>query len=452
MTNGSVIEDLGDRLVLRRGTREDADAVADFNAKIHRDEPSGTEAWWIAAWTRDLMSGDHPTVQPSDALIVEDTKRNRIASSTLYMTDTWTYGGFEFAVGRPELVGTAPEFRNRGLIRRQFEEMHRWAEERGHELTVVLGIPIYYRQFGYDFALHEGGRSTSIQTLPRWGEKDERTYRLRDATEDDIPFITRLLNQSTRRSLVSPHFREDWVRYMTFGRRERSALRHLTGVLCKADGDGFGEPIGVVMYAMTIEIDEAVILRIEMESPSDWRDASKPLLCEFARLADEASTGHKDPERAIKRVRQDLQPDHPIYAFEDGALGSPPERQYGWYVRVPDLAGFLGKIGPVLERRVDDSLHAGMTGEVRLLSGRHGVVLDFKDGKLVSSVASNEVQRENATAHFPDLTFLQILFGMRSLDEVMGAFPDAGAKEKSGRELISTMFPKATSDMSLTLA
>ncbi len=32
--------------------------------------------------------------------------------------------GFPFGVGRPELVGTLPEYRNRGLVRAQFEEVH----------------------------------------------------------------------------------------------------------------------------------------------------------------------------------------------------------------------------------------------------------------------------------------------------------------------------------------
>ena len=47
------------------------------------------------------------------------------------ISQTWSYAGIEFGVGWPELVATLPEYRQRGLIRTQFEEIHRWSEERG---------------------------------------------------------------------------------------------------------------------------------------------------------------------------------------------------------------------------------------------------------------------------------------------------------------------------------
>jgi hypothetical protein len=77
--------DLGGGLILRRATREDADAVAAFNARIHfspggpfeRREPHRG----IAAGARDLMSGDHPTCDASDFTVVEDTATGAVVSS-----------------------------------------------------------------------------------------------------------------------------------------------------------------------------------------------------------------------------------------------------------------------------------------------------------------------------------------------------------------------------------
>ena len=76
---------------------------------------------------------------------------------------TWTYEGIEFGVGRPELVGTAPEFRNRGLVRAQFDEVHKWSAERGHMVQVITGIPYYYRLFGYEMALDLAGRRVGFE-------------------------------------------------------------------------------------------------------------------------------------------------------------------------------------------------------------------------------------------------------------------------------------------------
>jgi hypothetical protein len=33
------------------------------------------------------------------------------------ISQIWAYEGIPFGVGRPELVGTLPEYRNRGLVR-----------------------------------------------------------------------------------------------------------------------------------------------------------------------------------------------------------------------------------------------------------------------------------------------------------------------------------------------
>ncbi|HRE29529.1 MAG TPA: GNAT family N-acetyltransferase, partial [Anaerolineales bacterium] len=90
-------------------------------------------------------------------LIVEDTTTGQIVSTTCLIPQTWTYAGVPFEVGRPELVGTLPEYRNRGLVRRQFEVVHQWCVERGQLVQAITGIPWYYRQFGYEMTVNLSG-------------------------------------------------------------------------------------------------------------------------------------------------------------------------------------------------------------------------------------------------------------------------------------------------------
>ena len=74
-------KDLGGGLILRRARREDAEAVAAFNARIHHssgDFDQREPHRGIAAGTRDLMSGDHPTCDASDFTVVEDTNRKSV--------------------------------------------------------------------------------------------------------------------------------------------------------------------------------------------------------------------------------------------------------------------------------------------------------------------------------------------------------------------------------------
>jgi hypothetical protein len=51
----------------------------------------------------------------------------------------------------------------------------------------------------------------------------------------------------------------------------------------------------------------------------------------------------------------------------------------------------------------------------------------------------------------PDLTFLQLLFGYRSLAELLEARADCQAQSESGRALVEVLFPKLASDLMPTL-
>ena len=86
----------------------------------------------VAAWTQDLLTRPHPTTGPGDFTLVEDTTSGVIVSTLCTISQTWSYDGVPFGVGRPELVGTHPDYRRRGLIRAQMDLVHRWSVEMGH--------------------------------------------------------------------------------------------------------------------------------------------------------------------------------------------------------------------------------------------------------------------------------------------------------------------------------
>ena len=52
-----------------------------------------------------------------------------------------------------------------------------------------------------------------------------------------------------------------------------------------------------------------------------------------------------------------------------------------------------------------------------------------------------------AMAMFPGLSFLQLLFGFRSLEELEAAFPDCFVRTHEVRALLTALFPKQASDV-----
>ena len=452
ISSATILEHIGDDLVLRTATPDDANQLFDFHEEVFMDEESGTRAWWIAEWAKDLITKPHPTFSPSDCLIVEDTKNNTIASSTLYLTQEWQTDGANFNIGRPEIVGTRKPYRNQGLIRKQFDIMHNWAEKRGHDITVVNGIPHYYRQFGYEMALNDlADRQARLEAFPRWKPDERRPFVLREPTPGDIPFITHILNQSADRSLYNPVFKHDEVRYIVFDRSQRSGTRWTFAILCRNTDDGPAEPIGIIAYALVIAIDQGTITRIEMAQPKHWRLATGALLREFEERARNEGENHPDPERAIKLIKTELQNNHPAYIFDEGTLGPEPNDNYAWYVRVPHLTRFIHKLAPALNRRLDESPHAGLNALITIHLGKHSIGIQCNDGKCEQVTEETGADRRNANASFPNGNFNQIIFGWRTVNDIIRTDADASVKSKADAHLLQTLFPQKPSDLSLTL-
>lgn len=132
---------------------------------------------------------------------------------------------------------------------------------------------------------------------------------------------------------------------------------------------------------------------------------------------------------------------HPLYDVlgrELAHLYDPPD---SWYIRVPDFAAFMRHITPALERRLADSAAAGYTGHLTLDFYRGGICFRFVAGKL-DQIDPWRVPPQNGGAYssFPELVFLQLLFGYRSLAELRHAFPDVTASERS-QLLLDALFP-----------
>ena len=128
-----ILRDLGGGLILRRATPADAEALVTLQTDVFRPPDAQGPDLRLAAWSHDLLSGLHPTFMHEDFTVVEDTNSGALVSSLNLISQRWTYAGIEFGVGRPELVCTHPDYRQRGLIRAQFQEIHGWSAERGEE-------------------------------------------------------------------------------------------------------------------------------------------------------------------------------------------------------------------------------------------------------------------------------------------------------------------------------
>lgn len=442
-THPAILRDLGDGLILRRATLNDSQDLVAFNARIHSEAEDGRPNDYVGAWTRDLVEIPHPTFSVGDFTIVEDTHKGEIVSSMNLISQTWSYSGVEFKVGRPELVGTHPDYRKRGLVRAQFEVIHQWSAERGELLQAITGIPYYYRLFGYEMALNLGGGRAGYKPLvPKLKEGETEPYYLRPATEGDLAFIADLYQQGCWRSLVSCLRDGATWRYELLGRSKDNVNRSDLCVIETPDGETVGflahPPYtwGAMMAATAYELTPGVSWAAVTPSAIRYLQKIYEVL-----LPEE---GEKDEFGAFGFW---LGTEHPVYQVIADKL--PRVRQpYAWYLRVPDLPAFLHIIIPVLEDRLAVSPMSGHSGELKISFYSSGVRLVFEAGQIKNVESWNPTpQGHSGDAAFPDLTFLQLVFGYRSLEELHYAFVDCFAGHDTARALLNSLFPKQPSNV-----
>jgi len=429
----AIISDLGDGLILRRSRRADTARLAEFNATIHA-RGDQQEARWLGSWVRDLMSGKHPTFQPEDFTIVEDSSTGRIVSSLNLISQRWRYDGIEFGVGRPELVGTLPEYRKRGLVRAQFDVIHEWSAQRGELAQAITGIPYFYRQFGYDMALDlDYAPRLPIAQVPELGKGEKEPVVVRPAVESDLGFITQICREGMARYLLSAvRDRELW-RYGLAGKKIKEQFRVIE--------DAGGRRIGFLVHAGQIHHDNISASVYELRPGVSWLKVT-PSVTRYL-----AKTGRGYAAKAKKELhwlRLNLGAEHPAYqaAPLDRARH---ERGWAFYIRVPDLPAFLRRIAPVLEARLAQSIAVGHTGELKLSFYRSGLRLVLKKGRL--SKVEDWRPGDGPSASFPNLIFLQLLFGFRSLEELQHAYADCTVRGNEAKVLLDTLFPKKASQV-----
>ena len=80
------------------------------------------------------------------------------------------------------------------------------------------------------------------------------------------------------------------------------------------------------------------------------------------------------------------------------------------------------------------------------MNGR-SIRLTIERGRVTAFEPWPEAEHLDASASFPDLTFLQLLFGYRSLSELEAAFPDCIARTEEARVLLDALFPAMPSQV-----
>ncbi len=423
--------DLGDNLVLRFAGRDDVEALVEFNTATFDER--------VTQWTRDLASGGHPTVKPEDFTIVEDTRRKAIVSSMCLISQTWAYRQIPFGVARFEVVATDPNYRRRGLIRRQFEIAHAVSAAKGQLLQVITGVDWFYRQFGYEMGPRLwGSRCIELADLNNLIATSDQQVRLRPAQADDHAFIRATYQHAMRDQLLAAvRSPQEWE-YEFSGRARGNTRRREWMMIESTDG----EPLGYVQYLPCLASPSWPIFRvyqIELKSGVSYLNVASSVLRGVWSRAQEMFANGELPCTELRGLELTLERDHPFFKVVPPSVAR-DIRPSPWYIRIADMAAFLRTIRPALEQQLVGTPADTYTGELRLNFFRSGLFLKLERGRIVTIENWKPGEITDGNARLPEAAFLQIVCGWKRFHQLADNFAECWSTHEAS-VLLDCLFP-----------
>ena len=391
-------------------TTGDVERIAAFNAAIHGPE--------LGPMTHNLLLR-HPHMQPLDQVFVEN-EAGEVVSALCLIPWTWSCGGALLPIGEMGIVGTSEAYRRRGLVREQVRYFKRRLATRGCVLSCIQGIPYFYRQFGYQYALPlEGGYRWEFRHIPP-PEASQRRIRL--ATLEDVPALMALYAEAAADLTLHNARSEEVWRYLLACDDPNDAMYHDTWVVEDADGRLAGY-VRAPRYHFDDEyaIDEASQLQIG------------PALELMAHLKAIAQERQQPGIRLLLPANSDL-------VRIALACGAYTYGTYAWQMHIPDTAALLAALAPLLERRLRTSPFAGWSGRFRISFYESGVALYWEAGAL-RSVKPLPRPIGEAEVSIPFAAFPPLVLGDRSAEDLRHTYPDLGA-HGTWRLMLDVLFPK----------
>jgi predicted N-acetyltransferase YhbS len=355
-----------------------------------------------------VVEGDGASIAGT-ALVEQDGRA--VATATL-LDETLVVRDTTLAMGQVELVATNAEYEHRGYVRALMQWCHERSLARGHVVQVMIGIPYFYRRFGYVYAIPMHPYA-SLEQLPAIDPFIE----VRDATDSDIPEMAALQQRVQDGFDVSmPHSDETW-RWLV----ERRGTQQLVATRRH-------EIIGCVRTTAFVENEPVLVAEIASDEPA----AVAALLAAASEARSDGGTG----------ATVQLRPGIPGLASMLGA----PQRPDWYYVRIPDFAGLFAALRPELEHRLEQSEFATSDQLVELSFWGSQLAFPIANGRVgpIATGGPRQVIVSQGGSGLPPDAVAHLVFGCGAAG-LEDRFPDCYLGDQTA--LMHALFPPRRADL-----
>jgi predicted acetyltransferase len=383
-----------------------------FNHAVHQEES-------LKKYVNRLFL-EHPQKDEIYWIYIEENDSNKMVSSIILAPLEWDFDGTLIPICEMDLVGTLTEYRNRGLMGILNELYEVIMEQKGYKLSVIRGIPYYYRRFGYEFALNLDERI--VLNKNQIQSKEMKKVSIRKATRQDLDFIKSIYNKQNEKFFITNVYNQNnfYHKFMNDDFDENFLSTYLIEINGKLTSFfSVGMSYDSVGYSLVVpEVNEECMLKI----------------VQFV------NTLNKEKDQIVFQVNSDTK-----FSQYICSLGGKKNLGYGWQIRIPNIKKFLHAISPILEQRIERSSYKGLTQDVVISDYREIFTLIFKNGKIEDiEVKKGYPFPGSCDVQIPNSSLIKLLLSDRTFEEIKYIVRDSILKPES-EKLIKILFPKKPS-------
>ena len=359
-----------------------------------------------------------PSASRGDFLMAVETGTGRVVSTTCLLRWQLSCHGSPVNAAMLEMVVTDPGYRRHGLVRAQIEAFHDRALAQGFDLCIIQGIPYYYRQFGYAYALDHTPliQLDADAVAPSARSKELRT---RAAAVTDAAALAALYDiEMSRQALHVRRNAEDWAYLLSRTGRAFEIIER----------QGTSAPVGYVHSwpaGQDLTIGEAGV-RDPADAPALLALLAQRCSGSLSVCANRAHSLGRAAEGSGGKARIPLQ----------------------WLVRIVDPCLFLRKIGLLLEARLSGAGLGAVDAEVVVNLFKSALRVRIVRGRIAAVERAGFIDAslgaDGGDLCIPPDAFTRLALGYRDLDQVRDAWPDTTFRAGS-RALIDALFPRIDS-------
>lgn len=357
----------------------------------------------------------HPDMTDDNYFAVKDG--SDIIGGLVLIPQKWVIDGVELNVAEMGCVGTNPKYRRKGVQKILNDKFDEYAKEMAYDLCVLAGIPYFYRQFGYQYAVELDYISEiKVAKLPINTVLKSRTFEIKD-----VPMAQSLLEETQERYLI------------------RSLRTPDIWKMQQETGTYGAEPF----RSTVIQNEEEIVAYMRV-----WVDVKEKTLVirelaksKYITSREIAAIIRAEAEKnGLKIIKTKLSHIDDFSKYLIG-LGAKTNKPYAWQVKILNPRKFLEKLGPTLERRIEASKFKGFTKELRLNFWKYALSLRFEDGNLISV---SDVAESGRSIGLNPYASIQLFLGFRSREDLEFAYPDFYVRD-GFESLIDVLFPRKPS-------